>query len=69
MADSILEKDKQEIGNRGPHRWSFGGVSITGHMMHIPEWVMLIDLPTVTPILNVCKLFARHFVNSLSLNA
>ena len=39
------------IGNRGPHRWTFGWSTKTGHMMHVPEWADLIDLPTITPIL------------------
>jgi hypothetical protein len=47
----ILFLDKQRVGNRGSHRYSFGGASMTGHQMHNPEWAMLIDLPTVTPIL------------------
>ncbi len=48
---NILALDKNRIGNRGSHRYSFGGASLTGHQMHNPEWAMLIDLPTVTPIL------------------
>lgn len=47
----ILEKDARRYGNRGSHRYSFGGSSISGHLMHRPEWAMLIDLSTVTPIL------------------
>lgn len=48
---NILAMDAHRIGNRGSHRYSFGGVSLTGHLLHLPEWAMLIDLPTVTPIL------------------
>jgi len=48
---NILALDKNRVGNRGSHRYSFGGASLTGHQMHNPEWAMLIDLPTVTPIL------------------
>jgi hypothetical protein len=48
----IVANDRGRIGNRGSHRYSFGGASLTGHQMHHPEWAMLIDLPTVTPILN-----------------
>ena len=47
----ILALDKHRVGNRGSHRYSFGGASLTGHQMHNPEWAMLIDLPKVTPIL------------------
>lgn len=48
----LLAKDKQRSGNRGSHRYSFGSASKTGHMLHRPEWAMLLDLPTLTPILN-----------------
>ena len=48
----ILALDKGRVGNRGSHRYSFGSSSITGHIMHRHEWAMLLDLPTVTPILN-----------------
>ena len=48
----MLALDKHRAGNRGSHRYSFGGASRTGHLVHRPEWAMLIDLPTVTPILS-----------------
>lgn len=47
----IVALDKYRVGNRGSHRYSFGSSSLTGHLVHHPEWAMLIDLPTVTPIL------------------
>jgi hypothetical protein len=47
----IMSLDRHRVGNRGSHRYSFGGASITGHQAHQPEWATLIDLPTVTPIL------------------
>ena len=56
---NIMALDKQRIGNRGSHRYSFGAASKTGHMMHDPAWAMLLDLPTVTPIdcdLRFCEL-------------
>lgn len=34
-----------------PHRYSFGASSATRHMVHVPEWAELIDLPATTPIL------------------
>ena len=34
-----------------PHRYSFGSSSASRHMMHVDEWVELIDMPTTTPIL------------------
>jgi ectoine hydroxylase-related dioxygenase (phytanoyl-CoA dioxygenase family) len=47
----IMALDKNRSGNRGSHRYSFGSSSRTGHQVHNQEWAMLIDLPTVTPIL------------------
>ena len=54
-ARQILALDRNRIGNRGSHRYSFGSASKTRHLLHLPEWTMLIDLPTVTPIL--CEIF------------
>ena len=47
----MMKLDKNRIGNRGSHRYSFGSASKTGHLVHHPEWAMLIDLPKLTPIL------------------
>ena len=47
----LLTNDRNRQGNRGSHRYSFGSASRTGQLMHCPEWTMLLDLPTVTPIL------------------
>lgn len=47
----IMTLDKDRVGNRGSHRYSFGSASRSGHQVHNSEWAMLIDLPTVTPIL------------------
>lgn len=49
---AILELDEARGGNRGSHRYSFGGASLSGHLLHHPEWAMLLDLPTVTPIVS-----------------
>jgi ectoine hydroxylase-related dioxygenase (phytanoyl-CoA dioxygenase family) len=46
----IIALDPDRSGNRGSHRYSFGGSSLTRSMLHRPEWQMLLDLPTVTPI-------------------
>ncbi len=48
---NILALDKYRRGNRGSHRYSFGSASKSGELLHHPEWAMLVDLPTVTPIL------------------
>ncbi len=48
-----LDPDCSVGGGAGglPHRYSFGATSASRHMMHVDEWVELIDLPTTTPIL------------------
>lgn len=46
----VLAKDKTRQGNRGSHRYSFGSASLTGQLLHEPAWAMLVDLPTLTPI-------------------
>ncbi len=35
-----------------PHRYSFGGTSVSRHMFDRPEWCQLIDLATTTPIVS-----------------
>ena len=35
-----------------PHRYSFGGTSVSRHLFYRAEWCQLIDLPTTTPILS-----------------
>ncbi len=47
---AILDHDSTRGGNRGSHRYSFGGANLTGHLLHCPEWAMLLDLPRVTPL-------------------
>jgi ectoine hydroxylase-related dioxygenase (phytanoyl-CoA dioxygenase family) len=53
--DAILASDPECAVGGGagglPHRYSFGATSASRHMMHVDEWVDLIDLPTTTPIL------------------
>ena len=49
--ETILAIDGTRGGNRGSHRYSFGGSSKTNHMSHVPEWANLIDVPTVTPVI------------------
>ncbi|MGI9598539.1 MAG: phytanoyl-CoA dioxygenase family protein [Acidimicrobiales bacterium] len=48
----VLDVDPDRRGNRGSHRYSFGAVSTTRSQLHRPEWQMLIDLPTLTPIIS-----------------
>lgn len=49
---NILALDRHRLGNRGSHRYSFGASSLSRHLLHLPEWSMLIDLPTITPIVS-----------------
>ncbi len=51
VISEIMALDAKRDGNRGSHRYSFGAASTSGHQVHNSEWAMLIDLPTVTPIL------------------
>ena len=37
-------------GHRGRYRNSWGAASLTRSILHCEEWVMLVDLPTLTPI-------------------
>lgn len=38
-------------GNRGSHRFSFGGAHRSGSCGHCPEWTQLVELATVQPVL------------------
>lgn len=51
VVDEVLAVDPDRIGNRGSHRYSFGAASMSGSQLHRPEWQMLLDLPTLTPII------------------
>ena len=50
VAREILTLDGDRAGNRGSHRYSFGGSSLTRSQLHRPEWQMLLDIPAVTEI-------------------
>lgn len=52
VADGILALDQGRRGNRGSHRYSFGGSSMTRSQLHRPEWQMLLDLPVVTEVVS-----------------
>ncbi len=47
VASEILALDEGRKGNRGSHRYSFGGSSLTRSQLHRPEWQMLLDIPIV----------------------
>ncbi len=50
VVDEILALDQNHTGNRGSHRYSFGGSSLTRSQLHRSEWQMLLDIPTVDDI-------------------
>lgn len=47
VASEILALDDARKGNRGSHRYSFGGSSLTRSQLHRPEWQMLLGIPFV----------------------
>ncbi|AMS29747.1 hypothetical protein AEM38_10305 [Hyphomonadaceae bacterium UKL13-1] len=47
VAAEILALDSERSGNRGSHRYSFGGSSLTRSQLHRPEWQMLLEIPVV----------------------
>jgi len=52
VVKEIVAVDHDHKGNRGSHRYSFGGSSLTRSQLHHPAWQMLLDIPSVTRILN-----------------
>ncbi len=50
VAREIVAADEQRSGNRGSHRYSFGGSSVTRSMAHRPEWQMLMNVPFIHEI-------------------
>jgi ectoine hydroxylase-related dioxygenase (phytanoyl-CoA dioxygenase family) len=50
VAGEILALDENRRGNRGSHRYSFGGSSLTRSQLHRPEWQMLLDNPIVLDV-------------------
>ncbi len=66
VASEIVALDADRSGNRGSHRYSFGGSSTTRSMLHRPEWQMLVDLPTVTPIITAIFESSDYMLRSAS---
>jgi ectoine hydroxylase-related dioxygenase (phytanoyl-CoA dioxygenase family) len=52
VASDILALDGDRAGNRGSHRYSFGGSSLTRSQLHRPEWQMLLDIPIVDEVVS-----------------
>lgn len=66
VVGEILAINPDRSGNRGSHRYSFGGSSLTRSMLHRPEWQMLVDLPTITPILTAIFESTDYIVRAAS---
>ena len=66
VAEEIIALDDDRGGNRGSHRYSFGGSSATRSMLHRAEWQMLVDLPTVTPIISAIFESSDYLLRSAS---
>ena len=47
VADEVIALDQARDGNRGSHRYSFGGSSLTRSQLHRPEWQMMLEIPFV----------------------
>lgn len=50
VVSEILALDEARAGNRGSHRYSFGGSSLTRSQLHRPEWRMLLEVPLVSDL-------------------
>ncbi len=64
--EAIVALDDGRVGNRGSHRYSFGGSSLTRSMLHVPAWQTLVDLPTVTPLITQLFGSADYMLRSAS---
>lgn len=52
VIEEIVAMDTGHKGNRGSHRYSFGGSSLTRSQLHRPAWQMLLDIPAVTQLVS-----------------
>jgi len=50
VISEILALDSDHKGNRGSHRYSFGGSSLTRSQIHRPAWQMLLEHTVITDI-------------------
>ncbi|CAJ1447448.1 unnamed protein product [Effrenium voratum] len=57
---SLLAKDPQHLGNRGPRRYSWGGASSSHHMVHHAAWAQLLSQPWLLPVLQ--EAFGAEFM-------
>jgi hypothetical protein len=47
----VFALDSDNQGNRGSHRYSFGGSSLTRSQLHLPAWQMLLNVQVVSKVL------------------
>lgn len=52
IACEVLALDQSRNGNRGSHRYSFGGSSLTRSQLHRPEWQMMLQVPLVDQVVS-----------------
>lgn len=52
VIEEILSLDAEREGNRGSHRYSFGGSSLTRSQLHRPAWQMMLQVPFVDQIVS-----------------
>ena len=52
IVNEVISLDSDSKGNRGSHRYSFGGSSMTRSQLHRPEWQMLLEVPEVIRLVN-----------------
>ncbi|NJN50858.1 MAG: phytanoyl-CoA dioxygenase family protein [Gammaproteobacteria bacterium] len=52
VINEVIALDAGHKGNRGSHRYSFGGASLTRSQLHRPAWQMLLEIETVTTLLD-----------------
>ena len=50
VVSEIVALDTGHLGNRGSHRYSFGGSSLTRSQLHRPAWQMLLDVQSATTL-------------------
>ena len=66
VVSEIVALDADNKGNRGTHRYSFGGSSLTRSQLHRPEWQMLLDLPSVDQLVSAIFGSADYALRSAS---
>ncbi|MEM1230218.1 MAG: phytanoyl-CoA dioxygenase family protein [Pseudomonadota bacterium] len=52
VIEEILALDSDRAGNRGAHRYSFGGSSMTRSQLHRSAWQMLLELSSVDQLVS-----------------